>query len=104
MSESKIEIAKAIEEGAEVREQSCICFACKHSMIFVVAKPVMKLSQLSRQMERKIEARDQAVCCRWASPMLIGTDVQIQACTEFEPGSVKSMKSPGGAEPSGIIQ
>jgi hypothetical protein len=105
MSESKIQLAKAIEEGAEVKENHCICFMCVHSMVFIRAVPRPQINRLTNKMEQKMEARDQAVCHRFAAPMLIGTDCEIQQCTEFvEDPKPKALKSPGGAEPPGIIQ
>ena len=99
-----IEIAKAIEEGAEVMQNNCICFACKHSMVFVRAVPRQGINRLTQKIEMKMEARDQACCVRWSGPMLIGTDCEVQQCTEFELGPVKSLKSPGEAETGISVQ
>lgn len=98
------EIQKAIEEGGITIKNTCICFTCKHSMVFVRAVSRPQINPLSHKVETKMEVRDQATCCRWASPMLIGTDVEVQACTEWELGPVKSLKSPGESEPGISVQ
>jgi len=98
------EITKAIEEGAQVEESTCICFCCAHSAVFIRAVPRPVMNQLTRKMEMKAEAKSQAICVRWAAPMLIGTDVDVQACTEFELGPVKNLKTPGDREPGISLQ